>query len=376
MRILIFSLSYYPLGGGAEMAIKEITLRIPSKDIKFDLVTLRFKRSHPKFEKRGNLNIYRIGGGFGYLSKILFVPQAALFALSKQYDFYWAMMTNMLFPITLLRLLGKKIPYVLNLQDGDPFEHVFERLRIKIFKPFLTYGFKHAFRVQALSNFLAAWANKLGYKGQVEVIPNGVDVKKFEVNLSRDERITLRKEWGMSSEDIILTSSSRLVKKNGLDDVIRAIALLPPNFKFINFGFGPDKKILDNLARELKISERIRLLDYSEELLPKQFKACDIFIRPSLSEGQGISFLEGMAAGLPVIATPVGGIPDFLFDGETGLFVEVNNPRLIAFQVQKLISDRVLRDKIVINAKRMVKEKYDWDLISEDMKNRVFKPFL
>ena len=79
-----------------------------------------------------------------------------------------------------------------------------------------------------------------------------------------------------------------------------------------------------------------------------------------------------MAAGLPVIATPVGGIIDFLKDGETGLFVEPRSPRLIAFQVQKLISYRGLRDKIIINAKRMVLEKYDWDLIANKMKSRVF----
>ncbi|MEX2013878.1 MAG: glycosyltransferase family 4 protein, partial [Parcubacteria group bacterium] len=98
--------------------------------------------------------------------------------------------------------------------------------------------------------------------------------------------------------------------------------------------------------------------------------------RPSLSEGMGNSFIEAMAAGLPVIATPVGGIVDFLEDGETGLFVEPGSPRLIAFQVQKLINDRVLHDKIIINAKRMVLERYEWDFIASEMKTRVFDKVL
>lgn len=373
MRILIFSLSYYPLGGGAEMAIKEITSRIPREDIQFDMVTLRFDKSHPKYERMGNVDVHRIGGGMGYLSKILFVLQAAFFANRRKYDAYWGMMTNMLFPISILRLSGIRTPYIITLQDGDPFEYVFERARIKIFKPLLNYGFRHAEKAQAISYFLAGWAKKLGYKGVIEVIPNGVDANKFDVNLTQDERNALRKEWGMTSDDVILTSSSRLVKKNGLDDVVRAIPLMPKNFKFVNFGFGPYKKMLEDLVKELKMSDRIRFLDYSEKELPRQFKACDIFIRPSLSEGQGISFLEGMAAGLPVIATPVGGIPDFLKDGETGLMVEPRSPRLIAFQAQKLVSDRVLRDKITINALRMVREKYDWDLIAKEMENGVFK---
>lgn len=377
MRVLIFSLSYYPLSGGAEKAIKEITQRIPHEEIQFDVVTLRFDKSHPKRERLGQVDIYRIGGGLGYLSKIFFVPQAALFAARRKYDLYWAMMTYMLFPIVLLKVFFlKKTPYILTLQDGDPYEHVFERGRITLFKPLLKYGFKRANKIQTISNFLADWARKSGYKGEVEVVPNGVEVEKFNINISLDERGVMRKAWGVGSDDVVITSSSRLVKKNAMDDVIRALQFLPTNFKFVNFGVGPDKKMLEDLAKELKVSDRVRLVYFSEKDLPRQFKACDIFIRPSLSEGQGISFLEGMAAGLPVIATPVGGIVDFLKDGKTGLMVEPRNPRQIAFQVQKLVSDRVLRDKVVISALRMVRERYDWNLIAEEMKNRVFKAFL
>ena len=373
MKVLIFSLSYFPLGGGAEMAIKEITQRIPNTEFRFELVTLRFNRSHPKFEHLGNLDIYRIGGGFGYLSKILFIPQATWFAMRKQYDFYWVMMTYMLFPIVLLRIFGKKVPYILTLQDGDPFTHVFNRLRIIFFKPLLIYGFKRATKVQVISNFLATWAKQMGYEGVVEVIPNGVPVENFQISLSPNEKNSLRKEWGMNPEDIILTSSSRLAKKNALDDVIRVIALLPEHFKFINFGFGPDKKKLGDLIQTLKLSQRVKLLDYSEKALPRQFKACDIFIRPSLSEGQGISFLEGMAAGLPVIATPVGGIPDFLKDGETGLFCEPKNPESIAKAVTKLMDDPALVARLKENALKMIKERYDWDLIASEMKSKVFR---
>ena len=70
MRVLIFSLPYVPLVGGAEVAIKEITNRIAQSDIEFEMVTLRFDQSHPKEEMVGNIRVHRIGGGLGYLSKI------------------------------------------------------------------------------------------------------------------------------------------------------------------------------------------------------------------------------------------------------------------------------------------------------------------
>lgn len=363
MKILIFSLAYDPMIGGAEVAIKEITNRID--DIEFDMVTLRFNRAHPKVEKIGNVNVYRIGGGMGYLSKILFVPQAALFALRREYDAYWLMMTYMLFPVVVGRVMGDRTPYILTLQDGDPFTHVFNRLRILFFKPLLSYGFKHAAKVQVLSHFLATWAKQMGYKGHVEVIGNGVEVEKFENHAPKEK-----------GQETILITVSRLVKKNGVGDIITALKFLPEHVRLQVIGGGELGLSLREQVRELGLESRVEFLGSmpNHEIIKYLHKA-DIFIRPSLSEGFGISFIEAMAAGLPVIATPVGGIPDFLKDGGTGLFCQPEDPVGIARTVQRLINDESLRERIQSTALKMVKEKYDWSLLATEMKERVFKPF-
>jgi glycosyltransferase involved in cell wall biosynthesis len=93
-------------------------------------------------------------------------------------------------------------------------------------------------------------------------------------------------------------------------------------------------------------------------------KISDVFVRPSLSEGLGNAFLEAMAASIPVIGTPVGGIPDFLKDEETGLFCEVGNPEDIAQKIEKLVFDDSLRKRIIENGLELVKEKYDWGFIA------------
>ncbi|MBX4195806.1 glycosyltransferase family 4 protein [Candidatus Parcubacteria bacterium] len=384
-RILIFSLSYYPLVGGAEVAIREITNRLP--DYEFDMITMRFDSLDKPEERIGNVNVYRVGNGSSYINKILFVPRAVFKAWKlnreKGYGKFWAMMTNMVFPISVLRIFGNRTPYVLTLQDGDPFEYVFERLRIRIFSPLLRYGFKHASVVQPISTFLANWATKMGCE-RIEIVPNGVNVEHFTKGGSQSEQLEVKREIGKMQGDIFLVSSSRLVRKNGLEDVVSALTYLPENISFINFGVGPEKNNLLTLAKKLGVERKVRLFDHpGNDMLPKYFHASDIFIRPSLSEGQGISFLEGMAAGLPVIATPVGGIPDFLFDPDktphkppTGLFVNVHDPESIARQVTRLINNPNLRETLVVNAKRMVREKYDWNLIAEQMKKRVFEPVL
>jgi len=386
MRVLIFSLAYYPVVGGAEVAIKEITDRIP--DIEFDMVTMRFDKSHPKFERIGNVNVYRIGGGLGYLSKILFIPDAAAFAVTmhrkRRYDLFWAMMTYMTWPVVIARLLGNRTPYVITLQDGDPFEHVFKRSFIKPFKPLLGYGFKHALVVQTISHFLADWANRLGYKGRPEVIPNGVDTSLFAREYAESELSALKEKLGKREDDVFLITTSRLVEKNGIGDVIESLRSLPENVKFLVLGTGPLEASVREKANALGLAKRVLFLGYVEHKeMPKYLKISDIFIRPSLSEGMGNSFIEAMAAGIPVIATPVGGIPDFLFDPDkdhdtppTGLFVNVRDPKSIAAQVGRLISNTELSKTLVENAKKLALEKYDWNLIAEEMKKRVFKPFL
>lgn len=363
MKVLIFSLSYHPLIGGAEVAVKEITDRISPEEMEFEMVTLRFSKAHPKVERIGNITVHRLGGGLSYLSKVLFIPQAVLFAMRRNYDQYWAMMTYMLFPIVILRLMGKRVPYVLTLQDGDPFEHVFQRTRISLFRPLLSYGFRHAKKIQTISHFLAQWAKKLGFEGRVEVIPNGVELKRFE---SPNDRRSGR-------EEVMLVTTSRLVEKNGVGDIIEALEFLPENVKLKIVGTGPLEQKLKEKAQELGVSNRVVFTgEASQKEIPRHLHESDIFIRPSLSEGQGISFIEAMAAGLPVIATPVGGIVDFLKDGETGIFCRPHDSGSIVQAVKRLMGDLALQKKVKEKALQMVKEKYDWDLIAREMKGKVF----
>ena len=72
---------------------------------------------------------------------------------------------------------------------------------------------------------------------------------------------------------------------------------------------------------------------------------------------------------MPVVATPVGGIPDFLKDGETGLFCRVGEPEDIADKIAAILSDDDLRNKLIINGRKLVEEKYSWDKIASEFRN-------
>jgi glycosyltransferase involved in cell wall biosynthesis len=223
--------------------------------------------------------------------------------------------------------------------------------------PLFKMIFTKADYIQAISKYLADWAKDMGAKCPITVIPNAVDVELFS---RKDDPLVLSKlttELGKKVGDVFLITTSRLVVKNAVGDIVKALGYLPNNVKLLILGQGYEEENLKLEAGKLKPAvdgkSRVSFLGYVPHAeMPKYLQISDIFIRPSLSEGLGNSFLEAMSSGLPVIATPVGGIPDFLRDGETGLFCEVNNPKSIAQKVEKLIKDRESRGIYCKTSKR------------------------
>lgn len=392
-KILIFSLNYHPFIGGAEVAIKEITDRMPPEEFEFHLIAYRFDSNLARYEKIGNVHVHRVGIGkkgmtiaesfhpVAYFGKIAYVPFAAWSALllhrTLRFDGAWAMMTYMVFPIVLLRLIGIRMPYLITLQEGDPFERVFERMRIRIVSPLLFYGIRHASAIQAISTFLGTWARRCGFKGLIEVIPNAVDTRTFGATFAPEAVAAMKEKLGKEESDVFLVTTSRLVHKNAADDVIRALTLLPENISFLIYGVGPDEAALRSLAKELGVESRARFMgQIAHAEMPLMLASCDIFIRPSRSEGMGNSFLEAMAAGLPVIATQEGGIADFLFDAErdpgeqpTGWAVDADSPEQIAKAVTHILASPEEARATAANARAMVFSKYDWDSIAKDMRD-------
>ena len=388
-KILIFSLVYYPrFIGGAEIAIKEITDRISSEEIEFDMVTLRLDSNLPKFEKIGNVNVYRVGfanqqknssdslSWYLHLNKYFMPVTALLKALSlhkkNKYDAIWSMMaTYNSFAAVLFKILKPKVPFLLSLQEGDPIPYI-KRRALPVY-PLFKMIFTKADYIQTLSQHLADWALDMNAKCPILVVPNAVDFELFSKRKSHTDLEILKQQLGKKIDDIFIITTSRLVVKNAVGDIISALQYLPDNVKFLILGTGYQEMELKDQVKSLGLENRVNFLGYvPHKEMPQYLHISDIFIRPSISEGFGNSYIEAMATGIPVIATPVGGIVDFLKDGETGLFCEVNNPRSVAQKVEKLIKDKESRDFIIKNAIEMVKEKYQWDLIASDMKNKVF----
>ena len=386
-KILIFSLAYYPsYVSGAEAAVKEITDRISEEEYEFHLITHLFEKNAPRMEKIGRVTVHRVGLGNAYLSKILFVPLAALKArvlhTKLKFSGMWAMMTYMLMPLVLARFIGVKVPYALTLQDGDSYEKVFGRWFIKPALPLIDAGFKHAKIIQVISEYLGSWPAKRGYHGQVVLIRNGANPKNFEQFYSAEELFKIRQELGKQESDFYLFIAARLVYQKGIDAIIRALLLLPSEVKLLIAGGGSEEEMLKNLVGELKLQDRVIFLGALErDDVPKYRNTIvvDAFVHPSRSEGLGNSVLSAMAGRLPVIASQVGGLADFIFDEEknperpaTAWAVLPDAPEQIAAAVNDIRSNPEKVTRLTSNARQMVEREYHWDQIAEQMREKVF----
>ena len=402
-RVLIFSLTYHPYVGGAEVAIKEITDRLDPNEYEFHMITLRFNSALPKVEKVGNILVHRIGFATHNpkvsdramplklkVAKLLF-PFTSLwhaYQLNRTYgyDAVWAMMANYAgFGALFFKLIHGRTPLLLELQDGRAFADMPKRQPILwLFWPLYKRLYLKADMIKTISHFIEREVRAIRYESPVVVIPNAVDVARFSAAVPEDELIELKEKYGKRMGDVFLFTASRLVLSRGIEDTIRALGFLPQNVKLLIAGTGEDQEKLERIAKESNVEGRVMFAGHVDHKhLPAYYKLSDIFVRPSIIEGFGNAFVEAFAAGIPVVATPVGGIPDFLFDPDanpdmepTGIFCKVHDTASIARAVEQYMQNAALVSRVVRNAKELVKEKYDWAIITEAMKKRVFEPLV
>ncbi len=358
-KVLIFSTAYLPLVGGAEVAVKEITDRLVDYD--FDLITARLDRRLPKKETIGRVIVHRIGFGCG-LDKPIFMFWGHLLArrlhLKYQYNAIWAIMASYggLSAVRFKRQ-HSNIPFLLTLQEGDDLKKIESKTRM--LRSWWCDIFRLADTVQCISNYLAVWAKEMG-ASKVEVLPNGVDVDLFSnQNLNLDHNFNL-------------VTTSRLVYKNGLDLIIKALPLLPKSVVLHIAGVGLEENNLKKLARRLGVTNRVVFHGFIPyEQLPQFLATGRVFIRPSRSEGLGNSFLEAMAVGIPIVGPLVGGIADFLEDGQTGLVVRGEDSEDIAAKIKWLMDDNNKQkiNEIRVRAFSKVKDFFSWSVVALGINN-------
>jgi glycosyltransferase involved in cell wall biosynthesis len=188
---------------------------------------------------------------------------------------------------------------------------------------------------------------------KIVVIPNGIDLEAVPGPTLLDGRAPA---LGVGERDAVVGTITRLVWKRGHEELLQAAALIQraePSAKLVVVGDGPLRRSLEDQAHRLGLNGGVRFLGavpHAARLLPR----FDVFVLSSVLEGMSNALLEAMAAGRPVVATRVGGNPELVVDGQTGLLVPPRDAQALADAVIALLRDRQLARRMGEAGRRRV----------------------
>lgn len=260
------------------------------------------------------------------------------------------------------RLAGKlaKIKNVVHTPHGHIFYGYFGKIKTKLFVLLEKIASKFTKKIIVLSHSEREDHLRLniGNAEQFVVIPNGVDMDKFN-NLNTDVN-NKKKQIGVTDGSKVIGVIGRLTPVKGHIYFTRAMEKVTKEIKNLKAIFVGSGELEEELKKEIN---KLRLNDYiiflgKRQDVPEILKICDLVVLPSLNEGFGLSIVEAQAAGKPVIATKVGGIPEVVKDGETGILVSPKDSDALADSIIALINDESKMKSIAERAKQRVRENF------------------
>jgi glycosyltransferase involved in cell wall biosynthesis len=194
----------------------------------------------------------------------------------------------------------------------------------------------------------------------VDVLHNGIDPGPPPTTVDRP---ALRRRFGLHEHGVVVGTIARLDSVKDLGTLIAAAALvrkIHPDLTLAIVGDGPERSNLEHTAHRLGMADAVRFFGQRRDA--RTFlSAFDVYVNSSISEGISLTILEAMAAGLAVVATRVGGTPEVVRDGETGLLVPARSPAAVADAVKRLIDNAVWRGELGAAGRRTVEERFTID---------------
>jgi len=249
-----------------------------------------------------------------------------------------------------------RIPVVVTAHGGDVYG-----LRGRLFDALRRAVASHCEAVTVVSRDMAMSLPQVtSRRGErPKVMPMGVDAQRFSGGPANN-----------GNREQIVLFVGRLARKKGVEYLIRAfpdVLAHNPNACLVVVGDGPCRGELEALSSHLQLQDRVRFAGAQPPAtLPRFYQSSRLFVGPSVvarsgdTEAFGLVFAEAMAAGCPVVATAVGGIPEVVVAGRTGLIVEPKSPAALASAINHLLDSPAEAGRMGALARRWARRKFDW----------------
>jgi N-acetyl-alpha-D-glucosaminyl L-malate synthase BshA len=232
----------------------------------------------------------------------------------------------------ILEKQGKILPVITTLHGTD----ITLVGRDKTFAPVVTFSINESDAITAVSqNLRDETYRNFKIEKEIKVIQNFVDVKRFH-----KKPIDAFKRVIAPNNERIVLHASNFRKLKRVNDVVRVFAEINKKVpsKLLFVGDGPDRPAAESLSRELGIYDETRFVGRQEQI-EEVLAISDLFLLPSDYESFGLAAMEAMAAGVPVISSNAGGLPEINIEGETGYLADVGDVETMSIRAIELLSD-------------------------------------
>ncbi len=367
-NVAVFSSAFHPHLGGVEELTRRLAIELTNRGSRVVVATTRYPTNLPGRETVDGIAVRRWrfvppSGSWKTTVRFAahFVPDVISIVRSLRHHrsdivHVQCVSNNGLYALIAARLL--RLPLVVSMQGELTMDAtgVYQRSR------FLPKLLRHLLRTadvvtgcsaQTLSEGAAFAGVDLGDRGHV--VYNGISLTEFD-SAAPERR----------SRPYLL-AIGRHVRNKGFDVLLRAFAEsgLSGTWELVLAGDGPERSSLTSLAAELGIADAVAVVGRTDRRRTAElFRGCDIFVLPSRHEPMGIVNLEAMASGRPVIASRVGGVPEIVLHGVTGMLVAADDVDALAGALRHLANDPALRVALGA-AGRTRAEAFEWSAIAD-----------
>lgn len=364
---VMVSASFYPHVGGAEKQALELSAALRARGVPVMVATRRLRGLLPYEEIRG-VPVFRLRRLRGFDAPSFMISLA--WFLWKKRNEYGAIHVHLAGSPALAagmmgRLLKKKV--IVKLGGGAGIGELatssrtaFGRVKLRLLR--LTRP-----SLIAVAAELAEEARRFLGAVDVEVIPNGVDVEVYKP-VDAEQRKALRQKVGLPARGLVFLYTGRFSPEKRLPQFIEVWAELarraPRESEFVLVGAGPERKAIETAIAYAKAQDKVRLLPPTPDLA-ELYAAADVFVLPSISEGLSNSLLEAMASALTPLASRVGGTPDAVADGVSGLLFPPTDEGALREQLSKLFETPGLTIALGAAARKTAVERFSLAALAE-----------
>jgi glycosyltransferase involved in cell wall biosynthesis len=379
--------NYLVWRGGAELILLALSRELQRMGYEIDIYVLRYDKETCFPELIGDLRVTSASGVFRsrYFSALPYLQALELARrISGEYDIIHA--HN--FPAHLAAFFATKMnselpntPYLWQCNEPprilyDSLERSSYRVQARLSggwgkanallglrmmeasKVFERMAARNAAAILTLSGFVAHWVESLYDRSAIVVNP-GLDLDRFNTDVDAGEIEGVRERI----EGPLLLTVSRLWPAKNIEVALHAFEQVSkriPQARYLIVGDGPSRPSLAQTARQLGVGEKVTFVgDLAHDKLPSYYAACDVFIFPALTEPWGLTPLEAMACGKPVVAAADGGPREFIKDWVDGVLVEPNNSNSYAEAVIRLLQNPSLSQSVGEAAAKKARS-YTW----------------